>query len=269
MQQTKSTSLTINDMLRMKSDGEKIVCLTAYDASFAAQLDQAGVEMVLVGDSLGNVIQGRATTLPVTLDEMIYHTQAVARGARRAFLVADMPWMSFNDASEAARNAGLLMAEGGAQMVKVEGGGYVADVTAYLSERGIPVCAHLGLTPQWVHKFGGFRVQGKSDDAARTLREEAARLAEAGAGLLVLECVPAKLAAAISGDLSIPTIGIGAGPDCDGQILVLYDTLGITHGKVPKFAKDFTGTGQGIPGALRAYVEAVKTGTFPGPEHSF
>lgn len=266
--ETDARPVTVNTLARMKADGEKIACLTAYDASFATVLDASGVDVVLVGDSLGNVIQGQATTLPVTMEHMVYHTAAVRRGVERAFLVADMPWMSFNEPGEAADNAGWLMAEGGAQMVKLEGGGYVAEVTAYLVERGIPVCGHLGLTPQWVHKLGGYRVQGRGEDAA-AMRREAVRLAEAGASLLVLECVPADLAAAITQDLTIPTIGIGAGPDCDGQVLVLYDMLGITPGKRPKFSRDFSGTGKGIAGAVKAYVEAVKQGEFPAEQHSF
>lgn len=267
--ESNQAAVTVTTLAEMQAGGEKIACLTAYDASFAALLDQAGVDLVLVGDSLGNVIQGQATTLPVTLEHMIYHTRAVARGLKRAFLVADMPWMSFHDKSAAAVNAGRLMAEGGAGMVKLEGGGFVSEVTRHLTERGIPVCAHLGLTPQWVHKLGGYRVQGKSRDAAKAMRREANQLAQAGAGLLVLECVPAALAKEISAELPIPTIGIGAGSDCDGQILVLYDALGITPGKSPRFARDFTGTGKGVRGALEAYVQAVKGGEFPAPEHSF
>lgn len=261
--------LRVTDFAAMKSTGEKIACLTAYDASFAAQLDRAGVDLALVGDSLGNVIQGRSTTLPVTVEHMAYHCQAVARGLHRTFLVCDLPWMSYNEAGEAVENAGWLMAEGGASMVKMEGGGHVCEITSYLTGRGIPVCGHLGLTPQWVHKFGGFKVQGKQSDGADWLRAESRALADAGAELLVLECVPADLGAQISEELAIPVIGIGAGPDCDGQILVLYDALGITPGKAPRFSRDFTGTGEGIPGALDAYVSAVKSGGFPTDAHSF
>lgn len=261
--------VTVTTLSRMKAEGERIAALTAYDASFASLLDECGVDLVLVGDSLGNVIQGESTTLPVTLEHMIYHTRAVRRGTRRAFLVADMPWMSFNDPASAASSAGRLMAESGAQMVKLEGGGHVVEVTAHLVERGIPVCAHLGLTPQSVHKLGGFRVQGRDEGAAEAMRREAGLLAGAGAGLLVLECVPAALAARITSELNIPVIGIGAGPDCDGQVLVLYDMLGITPGRRPKFSRDFTGTGKGIRGAVTDYVEAVKSGGFPAAEHSF
>jgi 3-methyl-2-oxobutanoate hydroxymethyltransferase len=264
-----ASSVNVTTLATMKEEGEKIASLTGYDASFAALLDGAGVDLVLVGDSLGNVIQGRGTTLPVTLEHMIYHTRAVAAGLDRAFLVADMPWMTFNDGPDAADNAGRLMAEGGASMVKLEGGGHVADVTAYLVERAIPVCAHLGLTPQWVHKLGGYRVQGRDQAAAAVMRREAHRLAEAGAALLVLECVPRDLAAEITADVDIPTIGIGAGPDTDGQILVLYDMLGITPGRRPRFVKDFM-TGAGNPGAAVAeYVRQVKAGEFPGDEHCY
>lgn len=264
-----ASSVNVTTLARMKDEGERIACLTCYDASFAALLDGAGTDLVLVGDSLGNVIQGRGTTLPVTLEHMIYHTRAVAAGLDRAFLVADMPWMTFNDGPDAADNAGRLMAEGGASMVKLEGGGHVADVTAYLVERGIPVCAHLGLTPQWVHKLGGFRVQGRDKGAAGTMKREAHRLAEAGAELLVLECVPRDVAADITADVGIPTIGIGAGPDTDGQILVLYDMLGITPGRRPRFVKDFMADA-GNPGAAVAeYVRQVRAGEFPGDEHSY
>lgn len=253
----------------MREEGEKIACLTAYDASFASMLDRAGVDIVLVGDSLGNVIQGQSTTLPVTLDHMIYHTRAVASGLQRACLVADMPWMTFDEPGRAARNAGRLMAEGGAQMVKLEGGGYVAEVTAHLVERGVPVCGHLGLTPQWVHKLGGFRVQGRSGEAARLIKREALQLAEAGAELLVLECVPGDLAAEITDEIAIPTIGIGAGADTSGQVLVLYDMLGITPGKRPKFAMDFTEVVQGNEAAVAEYVRQVKAGEFPAAAHGY
>lgn len=264
-----ASSVNVTTLAKMKEEGERIASLTGYDASFAALLDGAGVDLVLVGDSLGNVIQGRGTTLPVTLEHMIYHTSAVAAGLDRAFLVADMPWMTFNDGPDAADNAGRLMAEGGASMVKLEGGGHVADVTAYLVERAIPVCAHLGLTPQWVHKLGGYRVQGRDHAAAAALRREAHRLAEAGAELLVLECVPRDLAADITADVGIPTIGIGAGPDTDGQILVLYDMLGITPGRRPRFVKDFMADAGSPRAALAEYVRQVKAGEFPGDEHSY
>ncbi len=262
-------NVNVTTLAEMKANGEKIACLTAYDSSFATLVDAAGVDLVLVGDSLGNVIQGQSSTLPVTLEDMIYHSRAVATGLERAFLVTDMPWMTFNDGPDAADNAGRLMAEGGASMVKLEGGGYVAEVTAYLAERGIPVCAHLGLTPQWVHKLGGYRVQGREDAAASAMKREAHRLAEAGAELLVLECVPRDLAADITADIDIPTIGIGAGPDTDGQVLVLYDMLGITPGKRPRFVKDFTSESASPAAAVAEYVKQVKAGDFPGPEHCY
>jgi 3-methyl-2-oxobutanoate hydroxymethyltransferase len=262
-------AITVPQLHAMKAKSEKIVMLTAYDASFAAQCDAAGVDAVLVGDSLGMVVQGRDSTLPVSVDEMVYHTAAVMRGVASALVIADMPFMSFRDADTALRSAGRLLAEGGAAMVKLEGAGYVLDVIAALAQHAIPVCAHLGLTPQSVHKFGGYRVQGKGKDAAAQLLADARAVADAGADLLVLECVPATLAKRITAEVSIPTIGIGAGADCDGQVLVLYDMLGITPGKRPRFSKDFL-VGRGSVGeAIRAYAQAVRGGSFPAAEHAF
>jgi 3-methyl-2-oxobutanoate hydroxymethyltransferase len=262
-------AITVPQLHAMKAKSEKIVMLTAYDASFAAQCDAAGVDAVLVGDSLGMVVQGRDSTLPVSVDEMVYHTAAVMRGVASALVIADMPFMSFRDADTALRSAGRLLAEGGAAMVKLEGAGYVLDVIAALAQHAIPVCAHLGLTPQSVHKFGGYRVQGKGKDAAAQLLADARAVADAGADLLVLECVPATLAKRITAEVSIPTIGIGAGADCDGQVLVLYDMLGITPGKRPRFSRDFL-VGRGSVGeAIRAYAEAVRGGSFPAAEHAF
>lgn len=266
---TSNRAVTVASLAAMKRAGEKIAMLTAYDASFAAQVERAGTEIVLVGDSLGNVIQGHATTVPVTVDDIVYHTAAVARGLSRALLIADMPFLSFAYPEQAAANAARLMGEGGAHMVKLEGGGFAVDVTASLVERGVPVCAHLGLTPQWVHKLGGFSVQGRTEEAAEVMRGEAKRMAEAGAGLLVLECVPSALAGEIARDIDIPVIGIGAGGECDGQVLVLYDALGITPGRVPRFAKDFTAEAGSVPHALERFVADVKSGAFPGPEHCF
>jgi 3-methyl-2-oxobutanoate hydroxymethyltransferase len=261
--------ITVPQLHAMKARSEKIVMLTAYDASFAAQCDAAGVDAVLVGDSLGMVVQGHASTLPVSVDDMVYHTAAAARGTASALLIADMPFMSFRDVEVALRSAGRLLAEGDAAMVKLEGAGYVLDVIAALAQHAIPVCAHLGLTPQSVHKLGGYRVQGKGKDAAAQLLADARAIADAGADLLVLECVPATLAKRITNEIPIPTIGIGAGADCDGQVLVLYDMLGITPGKRPRFSKDFL-TGRGSVGeAIRAYAEAVRDGTFPAAEHAF
>jgi 3-methyl-2-oxobutanoate hydroxymethyltransferase len=249
---------TINQLRDMKTRGEKIACLTAYDASFAALLEQAGIDVVLVGDSLGMVIQGHDSTLPVTVAEMIYHCRNVRRGCHRPFLIVDMPFMSYADPLSALENAARLMREGHAQMVKLEGGAWLRDTIHLLSERGIPVCGHLGLTPQSVHHLGGYCIQGRDHDSAERIYQDALALQAAGALLLVLECVPAPLAARISHALEIPIIGIGAGTDCDGQILVLYDMLNITPGHKPSFVKDFLAQTGTIPAALAAYVNAVK-----------
>ncbi len=262
-------AMTVPQLHAMKAKGDKIVMLTAYDASFAAQCDAAGIDAVLVGDSLGMVVQGRETTLPVSVDHMVYHTAAVARGVTGALLIADMPFLSFCDVDTALRNAGRLLADGGAAMVKLEGAGYVLEVVGALAQHAIPVCAHLGLTPQSVHKFGGYRVQGKTKDAAEQLVADARAVADAGADLLVLECVPAALAKRITAEVSIPTIGIGAGTDCDGQVLVIYDMLGITPGKRPKFSKDFLAGRGSVSEAIRAYADDVRSGKFPAPEHAF
>ena len=262
-------AITVPRLHEMKAKGEKIAVLTAYDASFAAQCDAAGVDVVLVGDSLGMVVQGCSSTLPVSVDEMVYHTAAVARGLASALLIADMPFMSFRDTSTALRTSEQLMARGGATMVKLEGADYVLDIVHELTRRAVPVCAHLGLTPQSVHKLGGYRVQGKTKAAAERLVADAKALQQAGADLLVLEAVPAALAKRVTTEVAIPTIGIGAGPDCDGQVLVLYDMLGITPGKRPRFSKDFlAGCGSVLEG-IRAYVDAVRAGKFPAAEHSF
>lgn len=255
--------LTTAQLREMKQKGEKIASLTAYDAAFAALIDAAGCEVVLVGDSLGMVVQGRDSTLPVTLEHMIYHCQAVARGIRRALLAVDMPFMSYAEPAIALRNAARLMQEGGAAMVKLEGGAWVADTVRLLTERGIPVCGHIGLTPQSVHQLGGYRMQGRDEQDARQLLADAQALTDAGASLIVLECVPAELGARIAAAVPIPIIGIGAGADCDGQILVVYDIFGLTPGKIPKFARDFLAEGGSLAQAAKAYVQAVKTGTFP------
>ncbi|SEM99949.1 3-methyl-2-oxobutanoate hydroxymethyltransferase [Luteibacter sp. UNCMF331Sha3.1] len=261
--------VTVPGLKAMKAESRKIVMLTAYDASFAAQLDAAGVDVALVGDSLGMVVQGRASTLPVTVDDMVYHTAAVARGLSATLLVADLPFMSDRDVPHALAAATRLVAEGGAAMVKIEGAGRICDVIAALAERDIPVCSHLGLTPQSVNRFGGYKVQGKTQEAADKLLADAKAVEAAGADLLVLECVPSALAARITAELSIPTIGIGAGVDCDGQVLVVYDLLGLTPGKRPKFSKDFLAGRDSIQGAIGAYVEDVRERRFPGVEHSF
>lgn len=263
------SAVTLTTLREMKRTGEKIACLTAYDASFARLLEAAGVDLLMVGDSLGMVIQGHDSTLPVSVADMIYHAQHVKRGSQRAFVVVDMPFMSYANPAQALGNAARLMQEGGAHAIKLEGGALLADTVRQLSARGIPVCAHLGLLPQSVHKLGGYRVQGRDALSAQTLLEDARSLESAGAVLLVLECVPGALAAAITQALDIPVIGIGAGPACNGQVLVSYDILGLTAGKSPKFSKDFLHGASGIHEAVAAYVRAVKTVEFPGPEHSF
>jgi 3-methyl-2-oxobutanoate hydroxymethyltransferase len=261
--------ITTATLRRMKERGEKIACVTSYDASFTRLLEAAGVDLLLVGDSLGMVIQGRESTLPVTVEDMIYHASCVARSATRALRIVDMPFMSYSGVDQTLVNAARLMREGGAQMVKLEGGEVVLDSVRALTLRGIPVCAHLGLTPQSVHQLGGFRVQGRNSISAAQLLEDAERLEKAGASLLVLECIPTDLARRITERLEIPTIGIGAGPGCDGQVLVLYDLLGITPGKRPRFVHDFLTDAGDISAALRAYVEAVRTGRFPAPENTY
>ncbi len=255
----------------MKQRGEKIVVLTAYDASLAAQLEQAGVEVILVGDSLGMVVQGHDSTLPVTMEDMIYHTRNVARARRRALLVTDMPYRSYTSAEQTLENAQRLI-EAGADMVKLEGAGQVARFIEWLSQANIPVCGHLGLLPQSVEELGGYKVQGREQAAADKMVEDARVLQAAGAEMIVLECIPMSLAGRITEAIDIPTIGIGAGPGCDGQVLVSYDLLGLTAGKRPRFSKDFlreTAAGQGIQEAIAAFVEAVKQGRFPTEEHAF
>ena len=261
--------ITITDLHKLRREASKIAMLTAYDASFAVLLENAGVESILVGDSLGNVIQGHGTTLPVSMADMVYHMGCVARGAKRVFLIGDMPFGSYQENVEQAfRNAALLMAAG-AHMVKLEGGATFARTTGFLVKRGIPVCGHLGLTPQSVHQLGGFRVQGKTADAGRQLIDDALALERAGASMIVLEAIPAKLAAEVTASLSIPTIGIGAGRECSGQVLVLYDLLGIFPGRKAKFVRNFMDGAASIQQAVEHYVGAVKDGSFPGPEHSF
>lgn len=262
--------VTVTTLRDMKRAGEKIACLTAYDFSFASLLDRAGVDLVMVGDSLGMVVQGHESTLPVSMADMIYHSACVARAVRRALLVVDLPFMSYQkNPEQALASAGRLMQRGGAHVVKLEGGAVMAPTVRFLTERGVPVCAHIGLTPQSVHQLGGYRVQGRGDEAARRLTTDARALQEAGASLLVLEAVPAGLARDISSDLDIPTIGIGAGVHCDGQVLVLHDMLGIYPRPSPKFSHNFMPGNDSIEAAVRAYVTAVKDGRFPGPEHSY
>lgn len=254
---------------KMRDDGEKIAIVTCYDASFAALLERAGVDILLVGDSLGNVIQGEETTLPVTLDDMIYHTCCVKRGSSTAFVMTDMPFgTSQVSPEETFRNAADLMAAG-ANMVKIEGGSVMAKTVEFLTQRGIPVCGHIGLTPQSVNQLGGYKVQGKTDYEAEQLLEDAVALEQAGAGMLLMEVVPAALAAQVTRTLSIPTIGIGAGKDCSAQVLVLYDMLGIYSGKKARFMKNFLTGASSIEKAVQDYIRAVKAGEFPGPEHTF
>jgi 3-methyl-2-oxobutanoate hydroxymethyltransferase len=269
LQQQALNPTTIATLRQMKADRQPIACLTAYDASFAALLDAAGTDVVLVGDSLGMVIQGHDTTVPVSMEDMLYHTRCVSRTLRRAFLVADMPFGAYALPEQAYNNAARLMQDGYAQMVKLEGGTLQLKTVEFLARREIPVCAHIGLTPQSVHKIGGFRVQGREDEAAAHMIHEAKSLAEAGADIVLLECVPTSLGAAITEAVDVPVIGIGAGPDVDGQILVLYDILDITPGRKPRFTRNFM-TGADSPlQAVTDYVAAVKDGSYPAPEHCF
>lgn len=259
----------VSTLRRMKQDGEPIACLTAYDASFAALVDAAGIDLVLVGDSLGMVIQGHDTTVPVTVDDMIYHSRSVARGLRRAFLVVDMPFMSYTVPIQALENAVRLMQDGGAMMIKLEGGDGQIEIVEHLARHDIPVCAHLGLKPQSVHKIGGFKVQGREPDKAREMLKSAERLQNAGADVVLLECVPNEVGQMITEKLQVPVIGIGAGPHVDGQILVLYDILDVTRGRTPRFVKNFQAGYDSPLAACEAYVRAVKERTYPAPEHCF
>jgi 3-methyl-2-oxobutanoate hydroxymethyltransferase len=255
--------VTLHRLRQMRTAGEKIALLTCYDAAFARVLDDAGVDSLLVGDSLGMVLQGRATTLAVTMQEMVYHTGCVARGNRTAWIIADMPFGSYQESTEQAmRNATLLMQQG-AHMVKIEGGGWTAPIVRFLVDRGIPVCAHLGFTPQSVHALGGYRVQGRDEAAARVLCRQAEELAAAGAELLVVEMVPVAVARDLTNSLSIPVIGIGAGVGCSGQVLVLHDMLGLTGGEPLRFVRNFMDGSTGIEHAVRQYVADVKGGRFP------
>lgn len=263
------TRTTLTDLRVLHKKGEKLAVLTCYDASFAALLEAHGVDLLLVGDSLGMVLQGHETTLPVTLDEMAYHTACVARGARRAFIVADMPFGTFQVSPEKTFEHATRLMAAGAQMVKLEGGSAMADTIAFLSGRGIPVCAHIGLTPQAVHQLGGYRVQGKANAEAQRLLNDAAAVENAGASMLVLEAIPALLAAEITAQLTIPTIGIGAGAACSGQVLVLHDMLDIYPGKKARFVKNYMQGASSIADAVARYVREVKSGAFPAAEHSF
>lgn len=268
--QSKITRKTILDIKKMKIQGEKIAMLTAYDYGMASILDDNDIDIILVGDSLGNVVLGYDSTLPVTMEDMVRHTQAVARGAHKAMIVADMPFMSYQVSTESAlTNAGRLLKEADAQAVKLEGGSEHAEIVHKMTYAGIPVMAHLGLTPQSVHQLGGFKVQGKKEDAAEKIMQDAIILEEAGAFSLVLECVPEKLAAEITVALSIPTIGIGAGVNCDGQVLVLNDMLGLYDKMTPKFVKKYANLNLEVKTAVKRYIQEVKEGAFPDAEHSF
>ena len=262
--------VTLATLARMKADGEKIASLTCYDASFAVLLDAADVDVVLVGDSLGMVIQGHDTTVPVTMDQIVYHSATVARGLHRPFQITDLPFMSYPSKEVALANSVRLMQEGGAQMVKLESGGKQTEIVEFLTGHDIAVCAHVGLKPQSVHKTGGFRVQGREQDVAQRLLTEARELEAAGADIVLLECIPAALGKMITQALHVPVIGIGAGPDTDGQILVTYDILDITTGRKPRFVRNFMdGTARNNLEAVQAYVRAVKQGEYPAPEHCF
>jgi len=261
--------VTLATLARMKAEGEKIACLTCYDASFAVLVDEADADVALVGDSLGMVIQGHDTTVPVTMDQIVYHCRAVTRGLNRPFLIADLPFMSYPSKEQALGNSVRLMQEGGAKMVKLESGAGQTEIVEVLASHDIAVCAHLGLKPQSVHKSGGFRVQGRDTEAAERMLHDAKKLAAAGADMLLLECIPTELGRAVTEAVHVPVIGIGAGPHTDGQILVLYDVLDITTGRKPRFVKNFMpGAGTNLQ-ALKNFVAAVKKGEYPAAEHCF
>ena len=259
-------NVTLKLLQAMKARGEKIACLTAYDASFAALLDQAGIDVILVGDSLGMVVQGHTSTVSVTMDDMIYHSQCVSSAVEHSLVISDMPFMTYTNVEQALANATDLIQIGGAQMVKLEASARQVSIVHELSECGVPVCAHLGLRPQYVHKLGGYFMQGASEESAEELFGNAMSLQAAGADMLLLECIPGSLARKITHHCAIPVIGIGAGPECDGQILVLHDVLGVTRGITPKFAKNFLAVAKDIPAAVAAYVDAVKSSSFPADD---
>jgi 3-methyl-2-oxobutanoate hydroxymethyltransferase len=262
--------VTLFELAKMRAEGRKIAMLTCYDASFAALSERAGVDVLLIGDSLGNVVQGQTSTLPVSLEHMVYHTQCVARGAKRAWIIADLSFGSYQESpSQAMRNAAALMAAG-AHMVKLEGGAYMAETVRFLVERGVPVCAHVGLTPQSVFQLGGYRIQGKTEESAAQMLRDVKALEDAGAAMVVLEMVPAVLAGQITRALSrMATIGIGGGAECDGQVLVLHDMLGIYPGKTARFVRNFMDGATSIEEAIGRYVAAVRDGSFPAPEHTY
>jgi 3-methyl-2-oxobutanoate hydroxymethyltransferase len=268
LQESNRPKITVPKLQAMREAGEKIAMLTCYDASFASLLDRSGVDVLLIGDSLGNVVQGQTTTLPVTLADIAYHTACVARAQPRGLIVADLPFGTYGTPADAFASAVEVM-RAGAQMVKIEGGEWLAETIRFLVERSVPVCAHAGLTPQSVHAFGGFKVQGRTEEGAKQLLRDALAVQNAGAQLIVLEAVPPAVAASVTDAVAIPTIGIGAGVDCSGQVLVLHDMLGVFPGKPARFVKDFMAGAPSIGAAVEAYVKAVKAGSFPGPEHVF
>ena len=261
--------ISVNTLRQMAQDGQKIAMLTCYDASFANLLDSAGVDILLIGDSLGMVIQQQDSTLPVTLDEIVYHTRCVARGSKNALVLADLPFGSYQESPQQAFASAAKLIQAGAHMVKLEGGAFMAETTRFLVERGVPVCSHIGLTPQFVNTFGGYRVQGKGESGAEQILRDAKSLADAGASMVLMECVPADVARRVTASIPVPTIGIGAGPDVSGQVLVLHDLLGVYPGKKARFVKDFMQEAGSIQGAVSAYVRAVKEVSFPAPEHCF
>jgi 3-methyl-2-oxobutanoate hydroxymethyltransferase len=268
LQEPNRKNITVPSLATIKAQGEKITMLTCYDASFAALMDRCGVEILLIGDSLGMVCQGHQSTLPVTIAEIAYHTASVARGNEHSLVVADMPFGSYSTPESAMHNAVQLI-QAGAQMVKMEGGSWLAPTVQFLTERAVPVCAHLGLTPQSIHQMGGYKVQGKTIEAADRLKEDALSLQAAGASIVVLEAIPRDLAQQVTDILTMPTIGIGAGPDCSGQVLVMHDLLGVFPGKKARFVKNFMEGQTSIDAAVQAYVAAVKEGSFPAAEHCF
>ena len=261
--------ITTTTLKKMKSSGEKFTCLTAYDASFAIAQENAGVEVILVGDSLGMVVKGQNSTLSVSMDEMVYHTANVSRVCRKSLIMSDLPFASDITKEQAYSNSARLISEGGAHMVKIEGGATMLETVEFLAQRGVAVCSHLGLLPQSIYKMGGYRIQGRTAEEADQILNDARALEKAGADLLLLECVPADLAKRITESVNVPVIGIGAGADCDAQVLVCYDMLGLTSDTPASFVKNFLAETQSIQDAFKAYVEQVKTGQFPTAEHTF
>lgn len=262
------SKVTLTTLAAYKKTGEKFAVLTAYDATFSHVLSEAGVEAILVGDSLGMVLQGHDSTLPVTVEDMVYHTRCVANGNTKSLIIADLPFMSYSTPELAMHNSALLM-QAGANMIKLEGSAWLEETVKMLDDRGIPVCAHLGLTPQSVNKFGGYKVQGRDGESGQQMVDDAITLVKAGAKIILLECVPNSIASKITDSVDVPVIGIGAGPDTDAQVLVLQDMLNITPGRKAKFVKNYMEQASTIPEAISLYVEEVKSGKYPAPEHSF